>query len=102
MTEQELRDLQERSQLVGDLTNHPGWPLLVDRANLSIFQRQHLLLNGAKDWEQYREEIMWIRGASYVLKIPALVAEELKTELDYQDERAKAEDEDDILVVDDR
>lgn len=93
MTDEELRDLQERSQLVADLTQHGGWQLLVDRANLGLWAKQNLVIGGgAKDYEQYKTAIAWMEGAQFVLAVPMLVEQELELELAArEEERLEAE-----------
>jgi hypothetical protein len=87
MDDDEFRELQERSQLILDLVEHPGWSLLVDRANVGLWAKQNLLISGgAKDFEHYKTSLAWMEGAQYVLGVPSLINEELKVEQIRRDE----------------
>lgn len=93
MDDAELRDLQERVQLVRDLIEQPGWPLLIDRANVALWSRQNLLVGGgAKDYEQYKTTVSWMQGAQYVISIPNMIQQEIDSELERRDELDRQED----------
>jgi len=90
----EFRELQERSQLILDMTKHPGWQLLTDRANVGLWAKQNLLVGGgAKDFEHYKTTIAWMEGAQYVLSVPTLIEQELEIErlARYEREQEEAE-----------
>lgn len=87
MEDDEFRELQERSHQIIALTQHPGWALLVDRANVGLWAKHNLLVSGgAKDYEHYKTSIAWMEGAQYVLAVPTLIQEELGIEQDRRQE----------------
>lgn len=82
MDETEFRDLQERVALIKDMASHPGWQLLVDRANATMYQKQKwIILGKAKDWDEYQRTVAWMDGLSFVLNLPAAVEQEMSYEL---------------------
>jgi len=80
MTDEELRDLQERNQLVSDLTSHPGWPFFVDFAHTTMKVSQQRIMSGMKDHMEYIKESGWLAGAFFILDIP----EQLRQMLDHE------------------
>jgi hypothetical protein len=96
MEDEDFRELQERSQLILDLTAQPGWDLLTDRANVGIWAKQNLLIGGsAKDFEHYKTTIAWMEGAQYVLSVPSLIQQELEIEQIRRDELAVISEQED-------
>jgi hypothetical protein len=94
MNDLEYRDLQERSALIEELSKHPGWTMLVDRAHATLAARQQRLIGGRiKDYEEYRAECGFIDGAFFVLHLPNTVNQELVDETAYREERKAAEEE---------
>lgn len=82
MDDAELRDLQERTALIEEMANHPGWAMLVDRAHATIGMKQQRVLNGRlKDFEEYRREVDYMDGMFFVLRIPEQVKQELDDEM---------------------
>lgn len=80
MTEDELRDLKDRTAQIIALTEQPGWALLVDRVAVKLHRDQTYLIRGnAKTHEEYLKICAWMDGASYVLNAPTLVESELTT-----------------------
>lgn len=76
MTEEELRDLAERTQQIGELANSIGWDLFVDRAHAEITKKQKAILSGNMDAEQYRRDTGWVAGALAMLSLPTQAREE--------------------------
>lgn len=77
----DFRDLIERSSLIREMADHPGWTLLADRAKANMFPRQKALIQGqTKDWEDYVRQTAWMEGASFILDLPTVVQNELERE----------------------
>ena len=101
ISDEDFRDLLERSALVREMADHPGWPLLADRARVNLFSRQRALIQGqTKDWEDYIRQTAWMEGVSFVLDLPLVIQRELEREVqerkeweDAQKEEEEAEDE---------
>lgn len=69
MTENELREIQERAHLIRDLTRDHRWAILHDYVSDMVNKKNRSLLNGnAKSIEDYRAEAGWISGALFVLQ----------------------------------
>lgn len=93
-TDEEFRDLQERSALIEEMADHPGWALLCDRAYKMIGPRQQRVLKGnLPDYLAYQKEICFIDGASFILRLPAVVKEELEKELQLRQTMIELEEE---------
>jgi hypothetical protein len=79
LTEDDFRELLERNQQIQELTSHPGWKFLSDRAVHTIAARQRSVLGGTVlSLEDYKRSIGWLEGAGFVLKIPEIVEEEVR------------------------
>jgi len=94
VTDDELRDLQERVALIEEMAAQHGWTLLVDRAHATLAAYQQRLLGGAiKDYSDYEKTVAFIDGAFFVLHLPSTVRSELDDEMTYREEIAEAEEE---------
>lgn len=94
MTDEELRDLKERSATIRELSEHPGWELLKDRARARMFMDQTFLIRGrADDFTAYVKLCAWLDGVSYVLELPDIVEQELQLALTDLAERKVADSE---------
>jgi len=94
MNDEELRDLQERVALIGEMAAHPGWAMLTDRAHHTIALRQQRLLNGKlEDFAEYQKEVAYMDGMFFVLRLPDQVKGELDDEMGYRAELEEAEEE---------
>jgi hypothetical protein len=83
VTDEEYRILQEEVALVTALTDMPGWLLLVDHANKSLFQKQKELIRGyATSFEDYNARCAWMEGASFILEIPKAYHDQLTREVE--------------------
>lgn len=96
MDDGDFRDLQERTQLVAEMAQHPGWSMLVDRARVTLFNRQQrLILGRAKDYEEYIKETAWMEGLSFLMDLPLAIQLEMEAELETRREIEEAEAKDD-------
>lgn len=79
--DEDFRDLIERSALIREMSDHPGWLLLNDRAKVNLFSRQRSLIQGqVKSMEDYVRQTAWMEGVSFILDLPAVVQNELERE----------------------
>ena|SRR5215831_13584432 len=92
MDDNELRDLQERVQLIEEMAGTNGWLMLADRAHATLAQRQQRLLVGSpKDYTDYVKEVAFIDGAFFVLRLPEQVRAELEAEMVFRQEAEEYE-----------
>ncbi len=95
MTEDELRALIEQQHQLDELAKHPGWEVLTDyvlHGPAGSMSRQHRLVNGgARDWDDYRLEAGWLKGAHHVLDARKTVAQMVATARAEQAEAVAAE-----------
>lgn len=70
MTEDDLRDLSERTQQIQQLTETIGWALYFDRAKAEITQHQNRILGGRLDESDYHREAGFVQGALAMLNLP--------------------------------
>jgi len=92
MTDEELRELEERVQAIKDLITTNGWVYATDRVRAQIFVKQRqLLLGKAKDFEEYREWVSYTDGLSFLLNLPDAVQAELDFELERREEEKSYE-----------
>jgi hypothetical protein len=83
MSEDELRDLRERVQLVDQLAENPGWPMLWDRALVTIAAKQTRVVQGkCVDHEDYVRECGFLEGVEFVRKLPERLRLELEMQVD--------------------
>jgi hypothetical protein len=92
MTDEELRDLQERCQLISEMAASPGWTLLRDRAAHTIGTSQQRILNGRLDHNEYIREAGWQAGAFFILDLPGQIVTELENELAFRREIEDAQE----------
>jgi hypothetical protein len=87
VTDEELRELQERVVAIQDLAAHPGWTYALDRIihQISIYQNR-LIMGKATDHTEYREWVAYTDGLSFVLKLREHTQEELDRELSAREE----------------
>ena len=90
MNDDELRNLQERVQIISDLASSVGWAYAMDRvvSQVAIYQNR-LILGKAKDYEEYIKWVAYTDGLSFVLDLPKKVQEELERELARRDEETE-------------
>ena len=87
MNDDELRGLQERVQLIKELSEHPGWSIAIDRARAQMYIKQKSLIRGdMKSFDEYKETVSWMSGLQFFINIPEMVQQELATELDNRGE----------------
>ncbi len=86
MTDDELAAVIEQSYQLNDLTNHPGWPILVDFVQSVILapQKKKLLGGTISNFEEYKRWAGFCSGAERVLEAHQVVA---KVVLDEQAKR---------------
>ena len=71
-----MRALIEEADLLEQLTQHPGWAVLLRRAERRMEQGRRVILEAeAKDWEQYLRVSNSYLGAQWVLDQPGEAAE---------------------------
>lgn len=78
MNDQEFSELAERVQQIHEMTQHPGWPMLLDRATDEIGKRQDRVLTGRLTPDEYRHETGILAGMVRVFQLPIAVAEEFQ------------------------
>ena len=81
MNDEEKRELQERVHQLRELSNHPGWAVLVDfvffgPGGSQTHQRQ--LVNGVKAWDDYLMAVGFIKGVHFVTEAPSRVERQLE------------------------
>jgi len=67
VTEDELRDLQERALQIRELVRQPGWAILTDYVVAQIDAKNRRILAGRLHPDDYRVEAGWVQGATFVL-----------------------------------
>lgn len=83
MSGDELRELQERVARVDSMTADSGWPILLDRARLTILAKQTRIVQGkCSDHEDYVKECAFLEGIEFMIKLPERIAMELELHLD--------------------
>ena len=82
MNDDALRALVEQAHQINELTQHPGWDVLLDYLRFSegaLAKRQvQLLQGGAKTFDDYQRRIGFIEGVQYAIDAP----ERLQTTVD--------------------
>jgi hypothetical protein len=89
VTDDELRDLAERTHQLVQLAKSPGWALFVDRASIEIARHQRLILGGRLDEAAYRRETGWLEGAQALLAVPEKAQSEYAAALLRAEEEAE-------------
>lgn len=98
MTDGELRELQERVELVGRLVEEPGWALLIDRARATVAGKQSRIVQGkCDDHENYVKECSFLEGMDFFVKLP----DRMRLELDMQLAEVAAQAEEDEAMLPD-
>jgi hypothetical protein len=87
----ELRDLQERVALIEEMSSHPGWTMLTDRAHATLRSTQQSIINGRLDLDTYRNRCGFIEGAFFILNLPGAVRSELDEEMFSRGEQEDAD-----------
>lgn len=83
MLDEDLRDLQERVALIKEMTAHPGWALLCDRARHTLLIKQTFIIQGkCKDHEAYVKDVAFTDGIEFLMKLPERLDLELEMALD--------------------
>src|SRR4029077_13948815 len=81
LNDEDFRDVAERTSLIREMTEHPGWAMLLDRASVSLGSRQKALYQGQiENMEDYLKQTSWLEGASFIIGLPAVVQNELNRE----------------------
>lgn len=79
MSEDEFLDLVRMTHEVQEMTKHPGWTYLVDRAAVNISAKQRSVLNGsAKTVEEYKALTGWLDGATFFVNLPNKMEQDLE------------------------
>jgi hypothetical protein len=78
VTDEEFVELAERVQKIEEMLQHPGWPLLIDRASDEIGKRQDRILTGRLDPDEYRHETGILTGMLRVFQLPLSVRDEFE------------------------
>lgn len=95
MSADELRLLQERAAMVEEMTASHGWPLLLDRARVTIVAKQTRIVQGkCADHEDYVRETAFLDGVEWMISLPQRIQMELELHLG-----SLAEDEDEEEVA---
>lgn len=85
MTEDELRDLKDRTAQIVALTEQPGWMILMDRITAKLHKDQTYLIRGnCKSYDEYQKICAWMDGATYVMQAPHFVSAELEDAMGQQ------------------
>ncbi len=70
-TEEDYDELVEREMLVNNLTESPGWQALTETALKRVNAQKRRLLSGELGLEDYVKTAYVIKGAEFVLGLPA-------------------------------
>jgi hypothetical protein len=82
MTDDELRDLQERVSVIVDMTESAGWLLLTDAAHAVLLHKQARIIQGkCATQEDYRADCAFGDGIQYLLGLPLRLQAQLDQEL---------------------
>ncbi len=92
MTDEKYRALVEQSFQLNELTNHPGWPVLVDYMLTVVLKpRKDRILNGNLDsLDEYKRIAGFCQGSEWVLNAHQIIANAV---LEEQGRRNEAEQE---------
>lgn len=91
MTDEELREMQERVVQIGELQTHQSWPIYEDwlRHKLQIATKR-VLKGDIKSLDDYREEVGFVKGLTIAIKalddVTELVSNEIKRKRERADE----------------
>lgn len=96
MTEDELRDLAERTQEIHRITETLGWELFTDRVKAEVAHHQQRILGGRLDLDDYHREAGWVQGALAVLGMPEQAMKELLGARERFDEQKALSEEDNL------
>lgn len=74
---------------VQDLTEHPGWPVLVDWLNLNMVPTKRAILNGSvRSHEDYLKQAYWLKGVTDAIQAPQALAKLLADEQERRGRKA--------------
>ena len=95
MNAEELRELQERVELVEQIADTPGWMMMLDRARATMVSKQSRIVQGqCRDHEDYVKECSFLEGLDFFTKLPARMRLELDMQLaELEAKMAEVEDE---------
>jgi hypothetical protein len=92
MDDEELRDLQERVQVIMDMTSSPGWALLMDAARAALIAKQTRILQGkCETHEEYMAECAFGDGVEYLIGLPNRLQRSLDREHALREEEREEE-----------
>lgn len=81
MNDEDFRALIEQAHQLGELTNHPGWAVLVDYMEVRMRGDKLKILNGnCRDLDDYRKTAGFLVGAHAVMDAPKIVNEAVARE----------------------
>ena len=81
----------EQAHLIEQLTQHPGWPVLLDWMHQRMMPRKKRLLNGMiPDRDEYLSTTGFLLGIHEIIDAPAKVAELVSNEQQRRQEREEA------------
>ena len=90
MTEDDRRELIERSHQLNELTKHPGWEILQDYVLFSpggsAFHQKKMILKGSSSWEEYQRDFNFVRGIHYVVEAPKRIEDAVRNSAPEEDE----------------
>ncbi len=91
MTNEEYRALVEQSHQLQQLTEHPGWAVLVDYIKTVVLApRKDRLLNGAIDsLDEYKKQAGFCAGAEWVLNAHEVIGNQALRERERREEDAE-------------
>lgn len=90
MTDEELRDLQERVQTISDMTASTGWAMLQDAAKAVLVSKQTRIIQGKCDnYEEYKTDCAFGDGVLYLINLPDRLQMRLDQELELRSEAAE-------------
>ncbi len=92
MTDDDYRALVEQSYQLNDLTNHPGWDVLVDYMRSVVLKprKDRLLAGNLDSLDEYKKVSGFCVGAEWVLDAHKIVGNAVLSEQGRRDEEVLA------------
>ena len=92
MNDDELRELQERVDVMTTMTETQGWTMLVDAAIAAIEGRRlHVLRGNCASFEEYKADCSFTQGMDFLLALPQRMQASLDLELGERRDREAEE-----------
>jgi hypothetical protein len=92
MNDDELRELQDRVDVIVSMAESAGWAYLVDAARATLLTKQMRIVQGKCDsFEEYKTDCAFGDGMEYLLRLPTRLQASLDDELALRAETVEGE-----------